>query len=139
MTYLSVEPYEVRQEILIQARSAVQFLGVDDRGMGSIPVNSLATVKQGILAVVQKANVISIDGKPATPVLARADFVILGAAGVIQRPAPIIESLDSGILGLTLVYETPELADEIVIDWWLFSKHVQKVEATSPIPSAVPP
>ena len=35
MTYLSVEPYEVRQEILIQARAAVQFLGVDDRGMRS--------------------------------------------------------------------------------------------------------
>ena len=60
--------------------------------------------------------------------------VVLCAAGVIQRPEPIIESLDNGIIGLTLVYETPELADEIVIDWRRFSKHVQKVEATSTDP-----
>ncbi len=134
MTYLSVEPYEVRQEILIQARAAIQFLGVDDRGMDSIPVSSLAAVKEGILSVVQEANPISIDGKSATPILARADFVTIEAAGVIQRPAPMIESLDKGIIGLTLVYETPELVDKIVIDWRLFSKVVQKVEATSTYP-----
>ena len=49
MNYLSVEPFEVRQEILIQARAAVRFLGVEDRGMGSIPVSSQQAVKDGIL------------------------------------------------------------------------------------------
>jgi hypothetical protein len=80
MSYLSVEPYEVRQEILIQARAAVQFLGVNDEGKGSIPVESLEPVKEGILDVVQKANPIIIDGQPAKPVLARADYVTLGSA-----------------------------------------------------------
>ena len=62
MSYLSVEPYEVRQEILIQTRAAVQFLGVNDEGKGSIPVESLEPVKKGILDTVQKANPILIDG-----------------------------------------------------------------------------
>jgi hypothetical protein len=134
MSYLSVEPYEVRHEILIQARAAVQFLGVDDIGMGSIPVESLEPVKKGILAAVQKTNPIFIDGQPAEPILARADFVTLGPAGVVVRPEPIIESLDSGIIGLTLVYETSDMADEIKIDWRLFSETVKKIEATTTDP-----
>jgi hypothetical protein len=131
MSYLSVEPYEVRQEILIQARAAVRFLGVNDEGKAGIPVESLEPVKKGILAAAQKANPVWIDGQPAEPVLARADFVTLGPAGVIIRPKPVVESLDNGIIGLVLVYETPDLADEIRIHWRLFSDTVQKVEATT--------
>jgi hypothetical protein len=134
MSYLSVEPYEVRQEILLQARAAVQFLGVDDEGMGSIPVQSLEPVKSGILDAVQDANPVFIDEQAAAPVLARADFVTLGPAGVIVRPEPVTESLDNGIIGLTLVYETPGMADEIRIDWRLFSETVQKIEATTTDP-----
>jgi len=130
MSYLSVEPYEVCLEVLIRARAAVQFLGVDDTGMGGIPVESLAPVKKGILEVFQSTNPVVIDGQPTQPVLTRADFVSLGAAGVILRPSPVAESLDKGIVGLTLVYETPDLADEIFIEWRLFSEAVQKIEAT---------
>jgi len=134
MTYLSVEPYEVRLEVLIQARAAVQFLGVDDRGKGSIPVSSQEAVKQGILEVFQKTNPINIDGNVPAPVLTRADFVTLGPAGVVVRQEPMVESLDQGIIGLTLVYETPALADEVAVDWQLFSKTVQRVEATTTDP-----
>jgi hypothetical protein len=134
MSYLTVEPYEVRLEVLIQARAAVQFIGVDDTGMGSIPVESLAPVKQRTLDVFQSANPMVIDGRPATPVLARAGFVTLGPAGVMQRPSPVVEGLDRGIIGLTLVYETPGLPDEVVIDWRLFSPSVTKIEATSTDP-----
>ena len=134
MSYLSVEPYEVRQEILIQARAAVQFLGDNDKGTGSIPIESLDPVKKGILDMVRKANPISIDGQPAEPVLAHADFVTLGPAGVTVRPEPVVESLDNGIIGLTLVYETPGMADEIRIDWRLFSEAVRRIEATTSDP-----
>jgi len=53
---------------------------------------------------------------------------------VIVRPEPVAESLDNGIIGLTLVYETPGMADEIRIDWRLFSETVRKIEATTTDP-----
>lgn len=134
MSYLSVEPYEVRLEVLMQAREAVRFLGVDDTGMGSIPVESLAPVKQGILEEFQTANPVVVDGQQMQPVLTRADFVTLGPAGVLIRPEPVAESLDSGTIGLTLVYETPEMADEVLIDWRLFSETVTKIEAATTDP-----
>jgi hypothetical protein len=63
-------------------------LSVDDTGMGSIPLGSLDPVKQGILKVFQAANPMTIDGQPVKPVIARADFVSLGPAGVMPRPSP---------------------------------------------------
>ncbi len=137
MIYLAVEPYEVRQEVLIRAGEAVRLLGPEDRGVEGIPVESLDRVKQGILALVRKANSISIDGKPAEPDLARADFVTLGPSGVTVRPGPVPESLDHGVIGLTLVYETTGMADEVRIDWRLFSGEVRTIEATATDPFGV--
>jgi len=131
MAYLTVEPYEVRMEILIQAREAVKFIGVNDKGMGSIPVESLEPVKNGILGTFQKANSILVDENEVDPILTRVDFVTLGPAGVILRTDPVVESLDNGIIGLTLIYETKELANNISVNWELFSESVQKIEATT--------
>jgi len=131
MAYLTVEPYEVRMEILIQAREAVKFIGVNDKGMGSIPVESLEPVKNGILGTFQKANSILVDENEVDPILTRVDFVTLGPSGVILRTDPVVESLDNGIIGLTLIYETKELANNISVNWELFSESVQKIEATT--------
>jgi len=102
--------------------------------MGGIPITSQAPVKKGILEVFQTANPIVIDGQTVSPVMARADFVTLGPAGVTLRPEPVVESLDHGIVGLTLVYETRGLADSISVGWRMFSDSVQKVEATTTDP-----
>lgn len=134
MLYLSVMPYEVRLEVLIQARAAVQFLGVPDEGMGSIPKKSLIPVKKGLLGLVLKSTPVSIEGQQAQPVLTRADFVTLGPAGVTVRKKPEVESLDQGIVGLTLVYETPNLADMVSLSWRLFSETVEAVAATTTDP-----
>ena len=50
------------------------------------------------------------------------------------RPEPVAESLDNGIIGLTLVYETPAMADEVRIDWRLFSDAIGKIEAATTDP-----
>jgi hypothetical protein len=131
VNYLSIKPYEVRQEILMQARAAVQFLGADDRGMGGIPVESLEAIKGGILDLFRQNNSIRINGQVSEPVLVRADFVTLGPAGVELREEPVSESLDDGIIGLTLVHETSGLADAITLRWDLFSPQVPQVESTT--------
>jgi len=134
MAYMSVEPQEVRLEILMQARAAVQFLGVKDKGMGSIPIESLEPVKKEILDVIKKANLVSIDERTVEPILLRADFVTLGPTGVITRERPVIESLDNGIIGLSLVYETADLPDDITINWRLFSDNINEIEFTTSDP-----
>jgi len=131
MPYLTIEPYEVRQEILIKARTAVQLLGIQDEGTLSVPVQSLESIKDRILQMALDSNSITIDGQSLSPVLTRADFVTLGAAGVVVLETPRLESLDQGIIGLTLVYSTKTLADKIEVQWNLFPPDGEVVEATT--------
>jgi len=130
MNYVSIEPHEVRLEILIKARTAVQILGIEDRGMGSIPIPSLKPVKNRLLTALIKNNEIIIDNKNVQPILSRADFVSLSAAGVLLRESPRIESLDNGIIGITLVYETSGLAEDISMTWNVFPPKPSEIETT---------
>ena len=130
MSYVTIEPYEVRLEILIQARTAVRILGVDDRGMRSIPIQSLEPIQKGILDAITNYNNVQINKEEVTPIFSRADFVTLSAAGVLLREVPQIESLDKGILGLTIVYETNGLPEDFLLDWNVFPGDDFDIETT---------
>ena len=129
MTYLSVEPFEVRQEILVNARTALQIIDVPEDGMGSLPVELQEMIMEQTLELFENSNPIRIDGQEVDPALTRIDFVTLGSGGVIIRHEPVRESLDEGILGISLVYETETLANDITIDWELFSDDYSVIEA----------
>ena len=55
----------------------------------------------------------------------------VGPTGVFIRPESVRESLDDGIIGITLVYETETLAKDISVNWQLFIKGMEKMEATT--------
>ena len=130
MAYFTIESHEIRQEILVNARTAVQLLGVNDQGMGSIPVGSLELVKSQIIPVFSKNNPLYINGILSEPIESHADFVTLSAAGVLLRDNSVAESLDEGIIGISLVYETEKLADSMLINWQVFYEKLPAVEAS---------
>ncbi len=131
MSYLSVEPFEVRHEILVNAGTALELIDTLDVRMGSISKETQESIKQQVLQLFEKNNPILIDGREALPVLTYIDFVTLGPTGVFVRPEPIRESLDEGIIGITLVYETVTLSKDISINWELFPKEMGVIEATT--------
>ena len=130
MNYITIEPFEIRQEILVNARMAIKLLGINDSGMGSIPIQSLDAVKNGILSTLEGALSLSVDGSIIEPVLTRVDFVTLGIGGVLVRQEPQVESLDKGIIGVTLVYETRDLANDLYQQWTILPEYVEAVEST---------
>ena len=130
MNYITIEPYEIRMEILILARTAVQMIGIDDRGMKSIPIQSLEPIKNRVLNQITQYNFVQINDNKVSPVLSRADFVTLSSAGVLLRETLQIESLDEGILGLTIVFETKDLADELSLQWNVFPENEPDIETT---------
>ena len=131
MSYLSVEPFEVRHEILVNTGAALELSGMEDSWMGSMPVEVQKLVKQQTLALFEASNPTLIDGKEVMPVLTLIDFVTLGSTGVFIRPEPVRESLEEGIIGVTLVYETETLAKDISINWELFAEGMEHIEATT--------
>ena len=47
MNFISVEPYEIRQEILVEAKTALQVLDADLSASSIIPIQSLEYIKKG--------------------------------------------------------------------------------------------
>jgi hypothetical protein len=131
MSFLTVEPFEVRQEIMVRARTAVQLLGVDDRGKAAIPIESQDAIKLGLLELFEQNHTLWIAGDVSTPEMTRADFVSLGAAGVAVRDEPQVESLDDGIIGLSLVYSVPDMPDHATLEWRMFTEAAPRIEASA--------
>lgn len=131
MSYLSVEPFEVRHEILVNAGAALELIGEVDPRMGSIPETEQEALKKQILDLFERSTPIEIDGIQSEPVLTRIDFVTLTPTGVFIREEAVRESLEEGILGISLVYETETLAKNINIDWQLFAETIEFIEATT--------
>jgi len=131
MSYLSVEPFEVRHEILVNAGTALELIGMEESWTGSIPEEEQELIKQQALELFKGNNRTLIDGKEVTPVMTLIDFVTLGQTGVFIRPEPVREGLEDGIIGITLVYETETLAKDISINWDLFTEDMGRLEATT--------
>jgi len=131
MIYLSVEPYEVRQEILVQASAAMQYLSINDKGLTSIPVDSQEQIKKEIQEAVISANTIYVDNQILTPADRITNFVTLGRGGVATRETPMEEDLEDAIMGITLIYDIEAYPDSIFVNWQLFPDSVQFIEASA--------
>lgn len=131
LSYVSIEPFEVRHEILITAEEALSLLDISTVGMEKIPLDSQASIKDRIKGLFANSISLHIDGKIKTPVILNADFVSLGMAGVIVRSKPVIEDLETAIHGVSFVYETEKLADKLSLKWEQFPKNLDKIDATT--------
>ena len=131
MLYLSVEPYEVRQEILVQASTVMQYLNCKDNGSGTIPVESQEQIKTEIQEAITSANTIYVDNQLLAPADKITSFVTLGRGGVATRENPMEENLEEAIMGITLIYDIEAFPDSILIQWQLFPDSVRFIEASA--------
>ena len=131
MVYLSVEPFEVRQEILVQSRAAMELLGMDQGNLTSIPVDMQSRLKEDLQESIISNATLTIDNHNAIPSEVQTNFVTLNRGGVSTRGNPIVESLDNGIIGISLIYDTEGFPDSVLIDWTLFPPSIQSIEASA--------
>lgn len=127
--YLSVEAFEIRQEILIQARSAAEILNLNKSNFISTDVQM--EIKENLKDSVLYNSSVYVNNSIARPDEIQVDFVTLTRGGVSSKTIPVEESLDDGIIGLTMIYETESFPDSMRIDWGLFPKSVQTIEASA--------
>lgn len=131
MVYLSVEPYEIREEILVKAVSALAILGLDQEYEVTIPIDRQEGIKNGLIDSIRAHSKLVIDDQPARPSEVQASFVVLNRGGVSIRENPVEESLEEGILGITLVYDIESFPDSATMDWKLFPPSVPYIEASA--------
>ncbi|UCD68085.1 MAG: hypothetical protein JSW48_15085 [Betaproteobacteria bacterium] len=135
MSYLYVEPFEVRHEILTRVKDMAEWMDLGLRGEEYIEVDELETLKQRIGEFLMTKNPVLVDGKALRPILDRTNYVRLSLQGIrlIEKPERL--DLSTAIVGVIITYLTDGLPQEVTCDWELFSERIQRVPATSVDPA----
>lgn len=131
MSFLYVEPREVRHELLIRVRDLQDWtdLGLsDDETISSAAQARIKERARGFLAT---RNPLKVEGTPVMPVSTRAEFLSISLTGlqVIAEDQPI--DLSTAMLGIILSYPVKHLPKHVTVRWDLFNERVEQVPATA--------
>ena len=137
MSFLYVEPREVRHEVLIRVRDLQEWtdLGLSDGA--TINTATRTQIKERARAFFVTRNPLEVDGTPAIPASTRAEFLNISLTGlqVIEDDQPL--DFSATIIGIILSYPVKHLPQRVTVKLDLFSDRVQQVPATA-IDSAGP-
>jgi hypothetical protein len=130
MSFLYVEPNEVRHEVLARIRDLEEWMDLGLRGADSIGPDEWDGLMARVGAFLLTKNPVMIDGMPAEPALARTSFVTVGLRGiqVVEKPQRL--DVSTAILGVILTYATDGMPNEVTVDWELFTDQIQRVPAS---------
>jgi hypothetical protein len=131
MTFLYVEPREVRHEVLVRARDLLQWtdLGLVDRE--KIEPGERADLKRRVSAFMRQRNPVSIDGAAAVPVSATVEFLKITTSGLQLSDDQERLDASSALLGVILSYPVAALPERVSMEWELFPSRIKRIPATS--------
>ncbi len=135
MSFLYVEPYEVRHEILTRVKDMEQWMDLELRGREFIELDELDGLKQRIGEYLIEKNPVRIDGQALPPILDRSNYVQVGLTGIQLIEQPQRMETSTAIVGVILTYLTDGLPQEVTVNWELFSEQIQEVPATATDPA----
>jgi hypothetical protein len=131
MSFLYVEPREVRHEVLIRVRDLQEWTDLGLIGTATIAPAAQDQIKERASAFFATRNPLQVDGTPATPVSTRAEFLNISLTGlqVIEDDQPL--DLSTAILGIILSYPVKHLPQHVSVQWDLFNERVEQIPATA--------
>jgi hypothetical protein len=129
-TYLYIEPYEVRHEILVRVKDMMTWMDFDLRGDEYIEEDEFNPVREKMARFFMDREKVMIDGKKGKPILDRTAYVesSMLRSRFIEIPERV--PLNTAMVGIIITYLTNTIAGEVVTQWDLFSDRVQKVTAS---------
>ncbi len=135
MSFLYVEPYEVRHEILTRVKDLEQWMELGLRDPDFIEIDELEPLKQRIGEFLLGKNPVKIDGESARPILDRSNYVKVGLSGIQLLEKPERLEVSTAIVGVIITYLTSDLPREVTVDWELFNDQIERIPATATDPA----
>ena len=135
MSFLYVEPYEVRHEILTRVKDLENWMELDLRDPEYIEIDELEPLKQRIGEFLIGKNPVRIDGATVKPILDRSNYVKVSLSGIQLLEKPERLEVSTAIVGVIITYLTSDLAREVTVDWELFHGQIERIPATATDPA----
>jgi hypothetical protein len=145
MSFLYIEPYEVRHEVLARVKDLEAWMDLGLRGDEFIEEDEFLPLLKRAGEFLMTRNKVLIDGQPVKPILDRTAFVKYNFWGSQFLTQPERLPIQTSMLGVIFTYLTGEnLPGEVTVDWELFSDRVKQVPTSAtdpagPFPSYVTP
>jgi hypothetical protein len=131
MSFLYVEPFEVRHEILTRVRDLEQWMDLGLRGNEYIEIDELEPLKQRIGEFLLTKNPVRIDGQSLEPILDRSNYVKVALTGIQLVEKPERLEISTAIVGVIITYLTEQIPQQVTVDWELFNDQIDRVPATA--------
>ncbi len=130
-TFLYIEPFEVRKEIVLRPKDLEQWLDLGLGGKDVVIVAEQEEIKRRVAEFLMDKSPVKIDGRRVEGKLDRIHFIYrnLRTSGVILPPEDLDAS--SATLGIIYVYPTDSLPQQVSMDWQLFGGRIEKINASA--------
>jgi len=135
MSYLYVEPWEVRHEVLVRVSALAAWMDLGLRGNQYIEAEEVALLLERVGTLMLDSNPLRIDGKAPAPVLESSSLLRSGPEGIEQLGSQERLELATATVGVIMSYSTDGMPQQVSVDWDLFSGQLQRVPVTATDPS----
>ncbi|MGH6820424.1 MAG: hypothetical protein ACREDU_06125, partial [Methylocella sp.] len=117
MSFLYVEPREVRHEVLIRVRDLQDWTDLGLNGGAVLNIADQSRIKERASAFFAHHNPLTIDSMPVMPAAIRVEFVDISLTGVqmIEDSRPLDSS--TAMMGVMLSYPVKHLPQDVAIQW----------------------
>lgn len=135
MSFISVEPREVRHEIIVRLRDLQQWVALDLGDSDQLTAKQLDTLAPTIDAFFSGRNPVVINGKLAADPQTSVSRIAVGVDGL--RVLETGENVDAhtALLGIVMSYPTQALAETVTMNWELFPEGLDSVPVTMTDPA----
>ena len=131
MSFLYIEPYEVRHEILARVKDLAAWLDLGLRGDEFIEADENEPLKKRVGEFFLKRDKTLIDGKQLRPILDRVSFVKYSTTASTFVVQPEQLPINTAMVGVIITYLTDGIPQKVTSEWDLWSERLQKVSTNA--------
>ncbi|MCP4386150.1 MAG: hypothetical protein GY798_32875 [Hyphomicrobiales bacterium] len=130
LTFLYVDPREVRHETLIRLRDLTLWLDLELPSNRPLDVEDRARIGRAAEQHFETLAPMRIDGATVSPYGSTSQFMTVTTSGLaLADPADSLDA-DTALIGVIASYPTDQIAGTAVIEWPLFNERITQVPAT---------
>lgn len=114
-SFLAIEPFEVRHEVMLRVGELTDLLGLDP--LVTLEVAEQPAVASRLTDYVLRSSSVEVDGAAAAPLLRRADFMAVDPTGALPRTNPVPEPVPTAVIGIVVAYPVTGMPETVSLRW----------------------
>ena len=130
LTFLYVDPREVRHETLIRVRDLATWVELDLPSDDGLTAPSKTRMSKAVKEFFLGLEPILIDGRPHRPTEARIQFLEVTPSGLQTVNDERTVNANTALIGVILSYPVQRTPDQVEVSWTLFNNRLPQVSAT---------